>query len=410
MCRLCPSDLYVLSQGEVLVKTGRVLNVGLLWHSLDSDNLGVGALTYAQMHLVEQAAKQVGVQVRFAIIGWAREDGASRDARVTTVCQVNAKRLFGIEPELRATLAQCDLVLDIGEGDSFSDIYGWKRLIYLLGTKYLASRKKKALVLSPQTLGPFRRPLAAWLADRAMARARAVCSRDAMSTAYFKSRNLDVEFHEVIDIAFALPFQQVAKPTGRTRVGINVSGLLWAGGYSGKNQFGLQLDYRATLLALIDFFQSQTAIEVVLVPHVVAAHREAEDDYRAAQALIAQRPGVLLAGPFANPVDAKGYISSCHFFIGGRMHACIGAFSAGVPCVPMAYSRKFTGLFNTLGYTHVADCTKDDQATVVARIATAFAQRERLAEQTAAGNALAHSRLADYQRMIAKLLREVPNG
>jgi colanic acid/amylovoran biosynthesis protein len=388
----------------------KLLTIGLLWHSLDSANLGVGALTFAQMHLVEQAAKQVGVQVRFSIIGWAREGRDALDARVINVCQVNAKRLIGLAPELRTALAQCDLVLDIGEGDSFSDIYGWKRLIYLLGTKYLASRKKKALVLSPQTLGPFRRPLAAWLADRAMARARAVCSRDAMSTAYFKSRNLDVEFHEVIDVAFALPFEQMAKPTERTRVGINVSGLLWAGGYTGKNQFGLQLDYRATLLELTDFFQSQPSVEVALVPHVVAANRAAEDDYRASEALAGLRPGVLVAGPFASPIAAKGYISSCHFFTGGRMHACIGAFSAGVPCVPMAYSRKFTGLFNTLGYAHVADCTKDSQQAVVTRIADAFGRREILAQETAAGNEMADFRLASYKNLLAKLLREVASG
>jgi polysaccharide pyruvyl transferase WcaK-like protein len=37
------------------------------------------------------------------------------------------------------------------------------------------------------------------------------------------------------------------------------------------------------------------------------------------------------------------------------MHSTIGAFSAGVPVIPVAYSRKFNGLFNTLEYPYYID-------------------------------------------------------
>ena len=388
----------------------KTIRIGLLWHSIDSVNLGVGALTYSQIQLLEDAAKSADVRLQFSVIGWTNTSAAIADPRIDKVCQVNARRLLGRSPELHATLKECDLVLDIGEGDSFSDIYGWKRLTYLLATKYLASRNNRPLVLSPQTLGPFRSPFAAWFADRAMERARAVCSRDAMSTAYFNSRHLKVEFHEAIDVAFALPFQPTMPPTGRTRVGINVSGLLWSGGYSGKNQFGLKLDYRATLLELVDYFKRIDGVELVLVPHVVTTDRETEDDYRAAQALAAQRDGLTIAGPFSSPMEAKSYISSCHFFMGGRMHACIAAFSAEVPCVPMAYSRKFTGLFNTLEYPHVADCTQDDQAKVVAKISAAFDNREGLTRATSNGKSIARSRLDNYTQLLSKIIREVAYG
>ena len=39
------------------------------------------------------------------------------------------------------------------------------------------------------------------------------------------------------------------------------------------------------------------------------------------------------------------------------MHACIAAFSAGTPVLPVAYSRKFSGLFGLLGYDHVLPLT-----------------------------------------------------
>ncbi len=385
----------------------RSIVVGLLWHSLNSENLGVGALTHAQMHLVSLAAQDVGVDVQFVIIGWARDGALSADPRVVEVCQVNTKRLLGLDGRLGQALARCHLVLDIGEGDSFSDIYGWKRLAFLIGTKLRAARAGRRLVLSPQTLGPFRHPAAAWLGDIAMRRARLVCARDGLSTAYFQSRQLRTPFLEAIDVAFALPFERSAAPVAPLRVGINVSGLLWAGGYSGANQFGLTLDYRLTMHALVRHFNSLPGVQVVLVAHVVTPDRLAEDDLRASQALATEHPGVQVVGPFESPMQAKSFISGLQFFMGARMHACIAAFSAGVPCVPMAYSRKFTGLFNSLGYDEVADCTREDQPTVLSRIARAFDQRAELQLRVQSGNAQAQARLDQYRTALAQLLRGV---
>lgn len=386
------------------------VTVGLLWHSLDSANLGVGALTHGQMHLVQQAAQAAGAHVRFIIIGWARDGAAAGDPRVVDVCQVNGKRLIGLDGRLGQCLAKCDLVLDIGEGDSFSDIYGWKRLVFLIGTKLRAARHGRKLVLSPQTLGPFKHPLAAWWADVAMRRASLVCARDGLSTKYFESRKLPTPFLEAMDVAFALPFERAMSPPLPVRVGINVSGLLWAGGYSGQNQFGLALDYRQTVHALVRHFKVLPDVQVVLVPHVVTPNRMAEDDLRASQAVAAEHPGVEVAGPFESPMQAKSCISGMHFFLGARMHACIAAYSSGVPCVPMAYSRKFTGLFSSLGYGEVADCTREDQAAVQARICRAFDRREELRALVEAGNAQAQQRLASYRDALTGLLQEVVRG
>lgn len=39
-------------------------------------------------------------------------------------------------------LNECDLVLDIGEGDSFTDIYGLKRYLFLIVSKLAVLWKK----------------------------------------------------------------------------------------------------------------------------------------------------------------------------------------------------------------------------------------------------------------------------
>lgn len=37
------------------------------------------------------------------------------------------------------------------------------------------------------------------------------------------------------------------------------------------------------------------------------------------------------------------------------MHSTIGALSSGVPVIPVAYSRKFNGLYETLQYPYIID-------------------------------------------------------
>jgi polysaccharide pyruvyl transferase WcaK-like protein len=47
--------------------------------------------------------------------------------------------------------------------------------------------------------------------------------------------------------------------------------------------------------------------------------------------------------------EMKGIIGQLEFFLGSRMHACIAAISQLIPCVGLAYSRKFAGVFEAAG-------------------------------------------------------------
>ena len=61
------------------------------------------------------------------------------------------------------------------------------------------------------------------------------------------------------------------------------------------------------------------------------------------------------------------------------MHATIGAFSAGVPVVPMAYSRKFNGLFvDTLNYHFMADLKVQTNEEILATVKDAFYKKSEL--------------------------------
>ena len=226
-----------------------------------------------------------------------------------------------------------------------------------------------------------------------------VATRDAKSTAALRDLGYTGAAVEASDVALRLPYTAPGpRPDGPPRVGINVSGLLMAGGYTGKNELGISLDYPGLMRDLIRHFQGLGA-EVHLVPHVIvkSGPMVGEDDARASAALVAEFPGTVLAPSFTSPSEAKTYIATLDFFMGARMHACIAAFSSGVPVVPMAYSRKFEGLFGTLGYSRTVDCTKETGPAILAKITAAYEDRATLVTEAAAALALGRDKLGAYE-------------
>ena len=387
------------------------LTIGLMWHSAASDNLGVGALTVSQIHIVEDLATRLGRPVRFVILGW-REAGRP----YVTTPNVAPGRLrsrdllnpFGFLPVVRA----CDLVLDIGAGDSFSDIYGAKRFVKYILAKATVHLAGRPLVVSPQTIGPFQRPWVRALSFASLARSAAVFARDQLSIDFLQKAGFKGRVQLASDVALRLPYDPPAPraASGAVKVGINISGLLMNGGYTKANMFGLTADYPALMRRLIRHFAALPGTEVHLVSHVISDVFPVEDDWRASAALVTELPPdlaarVILAPKFATPSEAKSYIAALDFFMGARMHACIAAFSSGVPVVPMAYSRKFAGLFDALGYPFTVDCTTDSAEAIEARILVLFQTRDRLAAEGKAALALGLTRLGAYEAELERLLR-----
>jgi polysaccharide pyruvyl transferase WcaK-like protein len=384
-----------------------MLTIGLLWHSLSSSNLGVGALTLSQIALIESAAARVGKQVQFKVFGTIGVENYGTTPSVISVLGLERNFIAPWKSPYFKQVRECDLVLDIGEGDSFTDIYGLERYFILVGTKYAAWLSGIPLILSPQTIGPFNGVGTRAGAKFIMRRSKRVFARDHLSMAYLQTNGI-TNADEVIDVAFALPFEKQTPPSkGKTRVGINVSGLLYHGGYTRNNQFGLSLDYAALTHAMLDWFTAKADCEVHLVAHVVPESMPVEDDYQISLALQKRYPTVHVAKRFASPSSAKSFISSMDFFVGARMHACIGAFSSGVPVVPLAYSRKFNGLFESLNYSHFSDCKKDSLEQALAKVQTCFDNRQALQAEVAAGNQIAKTKLAKYESYLAEVLKDL---
>lgn len=388
--------------------TTRPLRICLIMHSTRSDNLGVGALTVSQVEILRRLAADMGRAIDITVLDWkdARDPYvAGPDIHIIDLDRRQMLSPFGYF----AIARRSDLVIDIGAGDSFTDIYGSGRLTRMFWLKFVTHLARTPLIVAPQTIGPFTKRWSKFLALISLRLSAVVATRDTMSTTALRDLGYRGEAIEATDVALRLPYEPlIIRIGGPIRVGINVSGLLMAGGYTGKNELGITLDYPRLMRDLIKRFQD-IGCEVHLVPHVIVREGRLvkEDDYRASTTLAAEFPGTILAPAFASPSDAKSYIAGMDFFMGARMHACIAAFSSGVPVIPMAYSRKFAGLFGSLGYGRTVDCTTETEDTVRKAILSGFDERKVLQAEISLALTKGVRRLSAYESALRVVIKKV---
>lgn len=382
----------------------RKLNIGLAWHSDRNTNLGVGALTVGNIALADEAARRAGVTPAYHLFQ-PKDDAEPYVTGIASRHALTQKYLWG-PGGFRRDVRMLDVMLDIGAGDSFTDIYPMKRFSMLIGTKLLGTATGVPLVLSPQTIGPFSRQpqsaLAAWM----MRRAEAVFARDTASLEAAQALAPDARNRLAVDVAFALPYTPAAKGPG-TRVGINVSGLLYGGGYTGRNEFGISIDYREYTHALVEALLARPGIAVELISHATSRDMPEDDDARAVEKVAAAYPEVRAIPPFPSPSAAKSHISGLDFLVGARMHATIAAYSSGVPVVPVSYSRKFEGLFGSLSYPWLVPVKGMTTEQALAFTLDAFDRRDALAADLGLGQQRVREGLEDYVAALAELFARI---
>lgn len=301
-----------------------------------------------------------------------------------------------------------DFILDIGQGDSFADIYGKGRFDWIFSQYRLGMKYHKPYCILPQTIGPFKDPKIREQAKKGIDYASCVMVRDKQSYDYVKELLPEKEVTEVIDVAFFMPFKRKTFDNSRIHVGLNISALLWHGGYTCDNQFGLKTHYQSLIHDIIKYFLAQNGITLHLIPHVVGADRSLENDYAVSFDLCEEfnNPNLVLSPLFLDPISAKSYIAGMDFFMGARMHSTIAAFSSGVPVVPMAYSRKFNGLFaDTLQYPHVADMKVQGNAEIMTIVKECLSKRVKLKKVIDSRmNGIVKERYEKLTKQLAKFL------
>lgn len=373
------------------------MNIILANSSIISGNRGCVALCLSSMYIIDDILSKKNIPYKFylpqsghteykeyeiTIVGKVLKYTAIPDISGTTIKSIIRHLIKNKEfVHTKRIYKETDYIFDIGQGDSFADIYGKSRFDWIFSQYKLGRKYNKPYCILPQTIGPFDNPQIKKQAIKGIKWAKCVMVRDKQSADFVKKIIPSCKVSEVIDVAFFLPYKKKTFDSSFIHVGINVSALLWYGGYTRNNQFGLKCEYQELIREIIKYFLSMDSVKVHLIPHVVGEERGIENDYAVSYDLYEEfnNPNLILAPLFLDPVIAKGYIAGMDFFMGARMHSTIAAFSSGVPVVPMAYSRKFNGLFgDTLKYHCVADMKNGDNKSLMDLIKEKFQNRDNL--------------------------------
>lgn len=415
----------------------------LLGADYENSNLGIRALTTgaltaidaqypnASVKLIEYAVaprhyifdlpyKTVRVEmlnIRFSKKLWVKNHIARLivTALLLTVIPSSTlrRKLVSRSPWLQA-LTQTDYVLSLNYGDSFSDIYGIQRFIYVALPQLLALLLKKPLVQLPQTIGPFKSRICRAVAEWILSRSALVYTRDKEAVEPIRAMvpiNRAERVRFCPDLGFVVParvFTPLDPPLDRVFsrrpvVGFNVSGLLWMGGYTHNNMFGLAADYKTLIRKAVSYFIEARDATVLLVPHVLAAG--GEGDPFACDELLHDLQHLYQGRLFAlkPPYDerqVKHVIAQCDFFVGARMHACIAALSQCVPAAATAYSSKFNGVLRSIGMeSTVADLRSFTADEVLAALGSSYDSREEL-------KSILHRQVPAVQQTVNDLLNE----
>ena len=368
--------------------------------AIENGNRGCVALSLSAMHILQQLLHEHGQEAEFFLPqSYHRYPGdytldvppvLFHYKAISNPAGGERARYLKAWVHARSTWEACqhyrhaDALLCIGQGDSFADIYGSDRFHGIDSQHVLARWFGLPLCLLPQTIGPFNDAKIRRQAIRSLNYAECIMTRDKQSQDYVHELVPKKASVETIDVAFFMPFKAEEFDQEHLHVGLNISALLWHGGYTRNNQFGLSVDYPQLVERVVDYFLQRPDVVLHLVPHVVGHERHVENDYAVSYDLWKARkhPRLVLAPLFLDPIMAKGYIAGLDFFLGARMHSTIAAFSTGVPVVPMAYSRKFNGLFvDTLSYPHLVDMKRTTEDEALQLIASAFDHRSDAAQQ-----------------------------
>ncbi|BCN32279.1 hypothetical protein bsdtb5_35740 [Anaeromicropila herbilytica] len=393
------------------------MKIGLISHLIRDYNLGCSALAISNLKLMDEVFEKYNITVEYVVI--LAESGEKRDLEAYTSLEGFTKNKFSYKtyprPKnmllrpwiLKATHAfeQCDYVIDLCGGDGYTDNYGIKRIfaesIPILGCKL----NQICAFFGPQTIGPFNTKLGEIVARNTLKKLKVIFVRDQSSYQCCKKLGFENKTYQVIDVAFALHFTKQYFNNNKFNIGINVSGLLYNGGYNHDNYFKLSFSYKDFIDKLIDKLCEMENVQVHLVPHVIYDNKNVDDDYSVCEKLHSNFPDTILPGRFGSAMEAKSYISGMNLFSGARMHSTIGATSSCVPVIPVAYSRKFNGLFDTLGYPYYIDAkTTMGVDSAIDQFMDYMNNLEDLKKGIKNAEKIYHANLIKYQELLVQVM------
>ncbi|RZU98365.1 polysaccharide pyruvyl transferase family protein [Spiribacter vilamensis] len=420
------------------------LRIGAFGMAPDTANMGVSALCKSFLAALKEALPEAepvifdyGKGIRRSTLRVGDDDmpillcgarGGRRFYRRENLHTMAALARFSLlgqyHPMLRL-IDSCAVIVDASAGDSFSDIYGQSRFRSICLPKLIAIRRRRPLLLLPQTYGPYADTRNAHWARDLIMQSDGAWARDDHSLEVMRhllGEGFDPARHwSGVDMAFGLPARWPEHPDrhdleawlndGSPVVGLNISGLIWHMGDEAPRRFGFRADYRQLVCRALHWLLEHTGMRVLLIPHVLAADGDPESDRDAARAVLAMfndsGDRLRLAPADLDEQELKGLIGRCHWFCGTRMHSTIAALSSGVPSASVVYSDKARGVFACCGQEdHIIDPRRLDTDAALAGFQHSFHAREEARASLVPALETVREKLTEQNAAIARFARD----
>src|ERR1035437_9458697 len=188
--------------------------IGLLWTNPYSGNRGVSALTYSVLYVLDNISKEYNIEFEYYVIGTAMTRTDKDIVKIDESVKVPIENVrclipLGIKKKLKVLLhlrdfrkySQFDYVMDIGEGDSYTDIYGLERFLALNYTKKKFKKEGIKQMLLPQTIGPFNNIDVKKEAIKTLEECNVILVRDRQSYNFIKEETNQKRISEIMDVA-----------------------------------------------------------------------------------------------------------------------------------------------------------------------------------------------------------------
>ncbi len=385
----------------------KTYDISLIGLEIGNENMGCVALTYSFLNLLRKIGEELDITINLTAVSYSDiQYECDNIIKSYEIIRVHPKQI-SFWKNLKDNFKKADMIFDFTLGDSFSDIYGAERYIKTNLLKRAALKYNDRFILGPQTYGPYDKKWARNWAVKLIDKSYKVYSRDEESALVLK-KICKKDVTVVTDVAFALPYTKSDIPeNGKLKLAFNPSGLLWRGGYTGDNQFGLTIDYQLYCKSLIGELVKAGNVDIYLLPHVGTTDGDLENDLQICQKLHELFPETHVLNGITSPMIAKGYISAMDVLVAARMHATVGGVSSGVATIPVAYSRKFRGLFDNIGYDYVLDVKQLDTKDAVDQTLEWIKDYKTLQEASVKAGEMAANKLGSFKEELISIFKAI---
>ncbi len=234
---------------------------------------------------------------------------------------IAAREARGIKPDLKLTV--------IGSGFL---VYNYKTTFLRIKEMLEDSGKHKRAVISCN-ISDFPNRLAERVIKKQLSRFDFITVRDKYSYDYIKTNLPDVSCECYPDIVFSLPEGAIADKPCENALGISVCASLCGG------------ETDSGFAKLADEYIEKTGNKALLF----ALNIGNENDVKIAETI----KGMMKRGENAEILKYDAFLSNikrCSALVGVRFHSVVIALRAGVPVIPVAYSKKTNHMLEDLGF------------------------------------------------------------